>query len=185
MHGSRLSPDHRQLAWRMPMVCAALAILSGCSHRPSADEREVIARIESLGGQVKRNPHQMVVEVALGGTKVSGADLVKLPVFDELRTLSLFDSAIGDDDLGRLTGLMSIETLYLGRTRVTDAGLAHLAKLKSLKTLGLSDTRVSDQGLQWLAPLSGLRSVNVYRTQVTVTGGNQLKAVLPQIVIHY
>lgn len=186
MHGWQVSPgNRRQFAALGAIGCAALAIFSGCTHGPSAEQRELIGRIESLGGHVKYGPKTAVIEVALGGTNVSGAVLAGLPAFAELRTLSLFDSAVGDDDLGQLSGLTSIETLYLGRTRVTDAGLVHLAQIKSLKSLGLSDTRVSDQGLQLLASLSDLRSVNVHRTQVTVTGGNRLRAALPQIVIHY
>lgn len=166
------------------LFCVAIGLCLGCSNR-SPEQAEAIAAIQRLGGQVKYDKGQAVVEVALGGTQVSGAELARISVFPELKTLSLFDSPVGDDDLAALPDLKYLETLYLGRTRVTDAGLKHLARLAKLKNLGLSDTRVSDQGLKLLAWLSDLRTINVHRTQVTVTGGNDLKAALPLLVIHY
>ena len=165
------------------LVCAAL--LSGCSPQANPEQAETIAAIERLGGHVKYGDRQTVVEVALGGTQVSDAQLEKLSVFPELKTLSLFDSAIGDDGLAKLAPCRALETLYLGRTRVTDEGIKHLTQFQALKNVGLSDTRVSDQGIRQLASLGKLRSINVHRTQVTVTGGNDLKAALPQLVIHY
>lgn len=165
-------------------LCVAVSLFFGCS-RASPEQAEAIAAIKRLGGQVKFDRQKAVVEVALGGTKVSGSELARMAVFPELRTLSLFDSPVGDDDLASLGDLKSLETLYLGRTRVSDAGLKHLARFAKLKSLGLSDTRVSDQGLKSLSPLTKLRTINVHRTQVTVTGGNDLKAALPQLVIHY
>lgn len=164
---------------------AALPPICGCANRPSPDEADAIATIERLGGQVKRDSQGAVAEVALGGTRVSAAELARLPVFKSLKTLSLFDSSIGDDDLKPLTDLPQLETLYLGRTRVGDAGLAHLANITGLKTLGLSDTSISDRGIRQLASLANLRSVNVHHTQVTVTGGNDLRAALPNLVVHY
>jgi hypothetical protein len=163
---------------------AAAVLCSGCAPHASPEQAEVISVIERLGGQVRYGEQQTVVEVALGGTHVSGAELARMSVFPELKTLSLFDSAIGDDDLAQLAGAKTLETLYLGRTRVTDAGIKHLIQLPMLRNLGLSDTSISDQGLKQLASLGNLRTINVHRTQVTVTGGKDLKAALPQLVIH-
>jgi hypothetical protein len=179
----------RQTAYRCRLVyahlCAGVAFLSGCGAQPSPEQAETIAAIERLGGRVKYDDRQTVVEVALGGTRVSDAEIERLAVFPGLQTLSLFDSAIGDDGLAKLGPCQSLDTLYLGRTRVTDTGLKHLTQFQTLKNLGLSDTRVSDQGIRQLASLANLRTINVHRTQVTVTGGNDLKAALPQLVIHY
>jgi hypothetical protein len=179
----------RQTAYRLRLVCAHLcagvAFVSGCGDHPSPEQAETIATIERLGGHVKYGDRQAVVEVALGGTRVSDAELGKLSVFPELETLSLFDSAIGDDGLATLAPCRALETLYLGRTRVTDEGIKHLTQFQALKNLGLSDTRVSDEGIRQLASLTSLRTINVHRTQVTVTGGNDLKAALPQLVVHY
>lgn len=164
---------------------AGVVLCCGCATQTSPEQAEVIALVNRLGGQVKYGEQHTVVEVALGGTHVSGSELARLSIFPDLKTLSLFDSSISDDDLARLAPTKTLETLYLGRTRITDDGLKHLAGLQKLRTLGLSDTRVTNQGLKQLASLSNLRSINVHRTQVTVTGGNDLKATLPQLVIHY
>jgi hypothetical protein len=166
-------------------LCAGIALLSGCGKQPSPEQSETIAAIERLGGRVKYADDRTVVEVALGGTQVSDAQLEKLSVFPELKTLSLFDSAIGDEGLAKLGPCPALEILYVGRTRVTDAGLKQLTRFPTIKNIGLSDTRVSDAGIRQLASLANLRTINVHRTQVTVTGGNDLKAALPQLVIHY
>ncbi|HWB09144.1 MAG TPA: hypothetical protein VG826_07970 [Pirellulales bacterium] len=179
----------RQRQAPLPLVwahlCVGVVLLSGCGKHPTPEQADVIAAIERLGGRVKCDDRQTVVEVALGGTQVSDAQLEKLGVFPELKTLSLFDSAVGDDGLAKLGPCPVLETLYLGRTRVTDAGVKQFVRFPTLKNLGLSDTRVSDAGIRQLASLANLRTINVHRTQVTVTGGNDLKAALPQLVIHY
>jgi hypothetical protein len=166
------------------MLCSALMLSFGCAHR-NPEQADVIAAIERLGGRVKYGEKQTVVEVALGGTGVTGAELARLSVFPDLKTLSLFDSAIGDDDLLHLPATKGLETLYLGRTDVTDEGVKYLTQLPGLRNLGLSDTCISDYGIKQLASLGNLKTINVHRTQVTVTGGNDLKAALPHLVIHY
>jgi hypothetical protein len=166
-------------------LCVGVALFSGCGQQPTPEQSETIASIERLGGRVKYDDRRAVVEVALGGTQVSDAQLEKLSVFPALKTLSLFDSAIGDDGLAKLGPCPALEILYLGRTRITDAGLKQLTGFPTLRNIGLSDTRVSDEGIRQLASLANLRTINVHRTQVTVTGGNDLKAALPQLVIHY
>lgn len=185
MINARTAGDSPCLGPQWLIGWAVFVLIAGCSHRPRAEQSDMIARIERLGGKVKYDDRHEVVEVALGGTNASGSELAGMPVFPELRTLSLFDSPIEDGDLAQLGGLVRLETLYLGRTRVTDAGLMAIDQLTSLKTLGLSDTRVSDHGLMRLASLKNLRSVNVHGTQVSMTGINRLKAALPQIVVHY
>ena len=167
------------------LVLQLCALLTGCSHGPGPEQAELIADIERLGGRVKVDEHHVATEVALGGRQVSGAVLARLSLFPEVKSLSLFDSPVGDDDLAQMAGLGSLETLYLGRTRITDAGLADVARFKSLTTLGLSDTRISDEGIGRLASLSKLRSVNLHHTRVTAAGAEALKSALPQIVIHF
>ena len=180
----RQTPAHR-LRLICAQICAGVALFSGCGKHPTPEQAETIAAIERLGGSVKYDDRRTVIEVALGGTQVSDAQLERLSVFPELKTVSLFDSAIGDDGLAKLGPCPALEILYLGRTHITDAGMKQLTRFPTLKNLGLSDTQVSDQGIRQLASLANLRTINVHRTQVTVTGGNDLKAALPQLVIHY
>lgn len=161
--------------------------LSGCGARPTPEQAEAIAMIESLGGKWKAandRPGRPVIEVALGGTPVRDEDLAKLACFRELETLSLFDSSIGDAGLVHLKLLENLQTLYLGRTQTTDAGLAAIIGMSKLKTLGLSDTRVTDAGLAHLKPLKNLRGLNLRRTRTTAAGVRELKQSLPQLVVH-
>ncbi|HVX14197.1 MAG TPA: hypothetical protein VHC22_23625 [Pirellulales bacterium] len=164
-------------------LCVGL-LLPGCSRGPEPEQAALIAEIERLGGRVKFDERQAIGEVALGGTQVSGELLARLSLFPDLKTLSLFDSPIGDDDLAQIAALPQLETLYLGRTHVTDAGLARVAGFAGLKTVGLSDTQVSDQGVELLAALGRLRSINLRHTRVSRAGADALKAALPDIVIH-
>jgi hypothetical protein len=175
---------HRRRFWSILWFSACLA---GCGARPTAEQAAAIAAIERLGGKVKfadDRPSRPVVEIALGGTAVSDADLARLECFPELETLALFDSGIGDAGVSHLKPLANLRTLYLGRTRITDAGLDALAGMTRLKTLGLSDTRVTDAGLLRLTPLDQLASLNLRRTPTTEAGVRKLKESLPKLVVH-
>ena len=173
-----------RLLWSFLWLSACLA---GCGARPTAEQAEAIAAIERLGGKLKfadDRPGRPVIEIALGGTAASDADLACLARFPELETLSLFDSSIGDAGIAELKPLANLRTLYLGRTKITDAGLDALAGMQRLKTLGLSDTRVTDAGLLRLTGLNQLASVNLRRTPTTDPGVRKLKESLPRLVVH-
>jgi hypothetical protein len=173
--------------WRFWSILWFSACLAGCGARPTAEQAEAIDAIERLGGRLKfadDRPGRPVIEIALGGTAVSDADLARLACFPELETLALFDSGIGDAGVSNLKPLANLRTLYLGRTKVTDAGLGALAGMTRLKTLGLSDTRVTDAGLLRLTHLDRLASLNLRRTATTEAGLRKLKESLPRLVIH-
>ena len=175
---------HRRLFWSFLWFSACLA---GCGARPTAEQADAIAALERLGGKLKfadDRPGRPVIEIALGGTAASDADLARLACFPELETLSLFDSDIGDAGVANLKPLVQLQTLYLGRTKISDAGLDALAGMQRLKTLGLSDTRVTDAGLLRLTGLNRLASVNLRRTPTTDAGVRKLKESLPQLVVH-
>ncbi|HXT57455.1 MAG TPA: hypothetical protein VN699_02420 [Pirellulales bacterium] len=164
-----------------------LGCLAGCGAQRTPDEAAAIAMIERLGGKIKfadDRTGRPVVEVALGGTAVSDADLEQLGCFTDLENLSLFDSGVGDAGIPHLTPLANLKTLYLGRTKITDAGLAAIGELPQLKTLGLSDTDVTDAGLLRLASLSRLVSINLRRTRTNDAGVRKLKESLPQLIVH-
>ena len=115
----------RYFALLLPVV----ACLSGCSRNQvaweqSAQEEKAVQAIEALGGKVKRDeklPGRPVVEVNLGGTKVTDAGL---------------------KDLKELKGLLHLD---LGGTQITDAGLKELKELKGLQTFDLSYTQITDR----------------------------------------
>lgn len=178
-------------------VLAAAGLAAGCQPPRSSAEQEAIAWVERMGGKVKYDdaqPGSPVVEVALGGTSVAGAQLGRLATFTKLQTLSLFDTSVGDEGLERIAEFKTLKTLYLGRTRVTDAGLKRWAAggndrsdvggVLALQTLGLSDTAVSDASLDVLATLPHLKSVNLRHTRVTAAGVARLKRSRQDLVVH-
>ena len=199
-HGDAARMDDRSQTSQMGLAFALTVLVAGCEPSRTPAEAEAIALVERLGGKITPD-HQRsgkpIVEVALGGTKITDGELARLAVFTELRTLSLFDTSVGDDGLRHLASLASLQTLYLGRTRITDAGLKHLAApagdggetqstgLRSLQTLGLSDTAITDASLDLLAGLAELKSVNLRHTRVTASGVAGLKQSRPPLVVHY
>ena len=104
-------------------------------------------------------------------------------VLDNLRTLRLSGTRMGDAGLEHLKELDRLENLYLDGTQVTDAGLEHLRELTSLTLLDLSDTQVTGPGLGHLKGLTGLRYLHFHHNQVTEEGVKKLKEALPNCEI--
>lgn len=207
--------DGRPRPGRLAFPFALMLLSIGCRPGRTLEEAEAIALVERLGGRVKfddARSNRPAVEVALGGTRVTDAELARLAVFTELQTLSLFDTSVGDEGLEQVASLGKLQTLYLGRTRVTDAGLKrmataavgqafqpdnradrqaakpdlrHDAGLDHLQTLGLSDTGVSDAGVELLTRFATLRSVNLRHTRVSAAGVARLRQARPDLVVHF
>jgi hypothetical protein len=66
---------------------------------------------------------------------------------EEITSLALCRSPIGDAGLRELAGLKNLAWLDLRDTRVTDAGLKELVNLKNLATLLLQGTQATDGGV--------------------------------------
>ena len=113
------------------------------SAEPDDTQKAAIAAINKLGGRIDLDRNGAVVEVSLGYTKVT------------------------DADLENLKGLSNLHTLRLSKTNVTDAGLEHLKGLKSLRVLDFARTQVTNAGLEQLKGLSNLERLHLNGTQVT------------------
>ena len=113
----------------------------------------------------------------------------------ELRALSLEQSAIGKDGLAHIAGLPNLTELKLygsnnvdvdaieqikGMTKLTSLDLrstsavsramTHLTGLTALKELDLSETAVGDKGLAEIARLENLEDLNLWLTTATDAG---------------
>ncbi|MGA2031281.1 MAG: hypothetical protein ABSG68_03405 [Thermoguttaceae bacterium] len=101
-------------------------------------QREAAAAVEKLGGQVEWSEpsgplwlrrllgddlFRSVVDVGLGGTEVTDAELEHLKGLDQLQSLNLARTNIAGAGLGNLKGLNQLQYVYLGGTQVTDAGV--------------------------------------------------------------
>jgi internalin A len=135
----------------MQMMLIGVSILALCmSDRACADEAGAVKTIENLGGNIRRDKHlpgSPVVEVGLGDTKLTDADLKELKAFAGLTSLDLARTQVTDLGLKELKNLKQLTRLVLCRTKVTDAGIVELKDLKQLKELFLRGTEVTDAGV--------------------------------------
>ena len=90
--------------------------------------------------------HPELVELTLGGTKVT------------------------DAGLNHLTQLPRLRVIRLSRTAITDEGMSILAKCETLESIDVSQTNIGDKGVKALKTLPRLRILNLYMTFVTDKG---------------
>src|SRR5262249_23283336 len=115
---------------------------------PAASTAATLARVEALGGRASLDPAgEKIVQIYLGGTKTSDADLAWIGKLTDLVELSLANTKITDAGLPNLTNLKKLEALHLADNRITDLGVAAIKDLTQLQLLGLKGTQVSDAGL--------------------------------------
>jgi hypothetical protein len=98
-----------------------------------------------------------------------------LKPLEQLETLDLYQSSIGNDALPAIAKLSRLQSLMLGSTKVTDAGLPALGTMKSLRYLGLRANPITDDALKHLAGLTDLEGLNLGETRVTDAGVVHLK----------
>ena len=106
-----------------------------------------------------------------------------LPLKDQLLSLDLGRTAIGDGALQHLSALVSLRQLNLQYTGISDAALRRIQALNQLQKLNLIGTRITDAGLQELHKLPALKKVWCYQTQVTKSGVENLRKLRADIVI--
>jgi Leucine-rich repeat (LRR) protein len=112
--------------------------------------------------------HVLFVDCAqrLDDRKDVEAALQLLEPMSRLKTLSLADCPITDEDLRALGHLRSLRTLSLDRTSITDASAPRIAKFEELEELSLSGTAVTGDALRHLAGLSRLHTLRLSRLAV-------------------
>ncbi|MDR1477874.1 MAG: hypothetical protein LBJ00_02925 [Planctomycetaceae bacterium] len=102
-----------------------------------------------LGEIVSNNPE--LVELTLGGTKVT------------------------DVGLEHLVRLKKLRTVRLSKTAITDVAGEKLAKIPTLQNIDVSQTNFGDVGLGALRSLAKLKSLNFYLTNISDTGAAKIK----------
>jgi hypothetical protein len=178
-----------QYSLRMLLVVVTLCAVS-CSWlavklRQARRQREIVAAIEKLGGDVRydewfgrdsdqptRSPAPVWLHNWLGD--------------DFFRTVTVVDfrgNAIGNEDLGHLKSLPHLQSVLVSNTFVTDEGLVHLRGLPTLLNLDLSSLNVTDTGLECLRGLTQLKVLDLLNTKVTDKGVNRLQQALPNCKI--
>jgi internalin A len=182
---------------RLAIICCFLPFAGSLmiAAEPSAAEKRAVAIIEKLGGKVrgdvKRSNHP-IIEVDLGLTNVTDADLQLLKDLPDLQVLDLHRTKVTDKGLEHLKGLVKLRGLHLHDTRITDEGIMHLKGLTDLRWLNIYTTGVSpdalkhlngmtklerlqfvginDAGLAHLKGLTSLKELHLYQCYVTDAG---------------
>lgn len=182
---------------RTTSICVLLVIfLAPISRVDATDKLDLaIQRIESLGGEIKRDdnlPGRPVTEIKLGQyfdenarhVFHENADLLRL--FTNLTTLN--DNEITDAGLKELCGFKNLKSLDLGdrdgAPGITDAGLRELSGLKNLESLSLEETLVTVTGLNQLKGLKNLKSLRLRGGDIFGAGIMELRKTLPNVRIH-
>jgi hypothetical protein len=152
-----------------------------------AEAREPNWERRLLGEPAVENVYGVWFMAGNGGpTRVTDADLERIAVLTEVRSLVLHRcSQVTDAGVAYLAQFKELELLYLTGTRITDAGLKTLEGLSKLRTLDLDETAISAVGLHSLAKLSNLDVVWLHGTLVTADGVARLRRSLPKTEINW
>jgi hypothetical protein len=104
----------------------AFGAFGGCGGPVSPEQKEAIARIQDLGGQVnfKRGGY----EIDLKTSVVENEDLALLSKIPNLKVIDLDGTRVGDEGMQHLQAIRSLEMVSLQRTAVTREGIANLKK---------------------------------------------------------
>ena len=168
------------------------------------EQAGAMVALEAIGGEMKLDFRDRIVEIDLKGTEMDDKSAVHLAALKDVRSINLSDTKVTDAAMAHLAKLSRLNRLFLYGTEVTDKGLVHLGKLSSLETLYLDETRISDEGMSNLKglvqlevlhlrsrlPVSDtsipviirfekLRELKVEGTKITPEGLERLKRKLP------
>ena len=112
------------------------------------------------------------VGLRLNGSQVTDEGLAHLRGLDNLFSIDLSGTSVGDAGLPHLTSAR-LRALNLASTQITDAGLRGLA-VHDLEILTLNHTQIGDQGLLLLPESSRFFSLGLSGTMVTDVGVRHL-----------
>jgi hypothetical protein len=162
---SVLTPKRRWAQFSLAsmfVVVTVLCVWLGAVVNRANRQREAVAAIEALGGEVRyerspknadtyftrllrgRLPRDFTDDVAYVRIPWSNdSDLDRLRPFKRLRELRLEGTGITEAGLGQLRAFNGLRALSVGRTPLTETGLNHLRALTGLERLTLLYTKAS------------------------------------------
>ncbi len=145
-------------------------------------EADAVARIEDLGGQVRRKSDfqrgqyrkgdrdPYVIVSFLRNSRMKDDDLRVLAAFPDLGWFDASSTSISDAGLVHLTGLKQLRNVDLVETGITDAGLKTLGGIPQLRNVLIADTKITDRGLVELAKLPNLELLWLVQTAISDAG---------------
>jgi hypothetical protein len=165
------------LGTELPLMNLDLTPPTDKQVRSAAIER-AIGKVRKLGGTVQRDSERVddpVIGLDLHKTHASDEDLAILPLFPGLKTLNLYGSRVEGPGLVFARRLENLQSLYLNHTAIGDDALENLRGLKNLRELGLYQTRVTDRGMVILRDLPALQQLSLSGSGITDAGLALLK----------
>ncbi len=130
-----------------------------------------------------RKLSEEVVDLSVGGSLLSDADLRTISQLKNLRRLRVGDwssAQLSDNGLRWLSKLPSLRHLHINAPGITDAGIEHLSNLSDLYSLRLTNTGVTDAAMPHICRLKSLRSLGIGAPGITNASMPQL-ASLPEL----
>ncbi len=131
-------------------------------------------------------------DIAVVRINLTQADLEAIAATTSLRSVTLADCGIRDDDLkplsrlvhlehlgivaapnvdgsgfGHLTGLKSLKSITLEACGLSDDGVKGLGAVKSVELLYMPDPKIGDHGIRNLSQLKNLKMLSVGHTRIT------------------
>jgi hypothetical protein len=167
------------------VICAVAAGWLGETIERKRKEREAVAALVKLGGNV-RYDYQRESGNPPGPDWLRG--LLGADCFSEVDSVIFFPNVTGVTDaaLENLKPLIQLQRLELWTGKdITDAGLVNLEGLAQLQMLGLRGTQISDAGLAHLAGLKRLRSLELTGTKISQGAVTDFQKALPNCKIQY
>jgi len=171
-----------------------LQALSKPSQRKQMLPEEVVPRVNDNTLVALASHHVVVIPLSDSTNYVSASYVnapattdaqvaLLLPLKDQLLSLDLGRTAIGDGAMQQVVNLTSLRQLNLQHTRISDAALKKIQSLSKLQALNIVGTNVTDAGLQDLRQVTSLRKIWCYKTQVTRSGVTKLLQARPDIAV--
>ncbi|TWU30151.1 Internalin-A precursor [Bythopirellula polymerisocia] len=125
-----------------------------------------------------------VVDLRVGGSRLSDSDLRIISQLQNLRRLSVGNwnsTQISDNGVKWLSSLSNLHHLHLNAPGITDAGIEHLSGLSNLQSLSLTNTGVTDAALPQICRLRSLRTLGLMAPGITNTSMSKLQS-LPELL---
>jgi Leucine-rich repeat (LRR) protein len=123
---------------------------------------------------VKDKPSTRVLK--LDNSTTSDSELAEIVANNpDLVELTLGGTKITDAGIEHIAQLKKLRKIRLSKTTISNAAGTKLAKIPTLQDIDVSQTEFGDAGLESLKPLAKIKRLNLYLTKVTDAGTAKFK----------
>jgi internalin A len=169
-------PRRRWLTWTLLSIAVVICALStwlGIILYHAYHQRQVVAKIEALGGSVIYDGGFFFINKTAAGLSPPGPAILRWifgdDVFADVANVH-FSKTSKDKDLEILKDLPNLKVLRLYDPVFTNEGLKIVSTLPTLETLSIEDTKITDEGLKTLGSLPNLQYLQIYNAEITDEG---------------